>query len=74
MKLSCDTVVVRQHKGCGEQRQAERRIPERLAAVLEEADVLLIGRLEEKSHQTFFRRFSPNRPFGFTASITSTTM
>ena len=57
----------------GEQREHEQAIPERLPAVLDEADVLEVGRLEEEAHQTFLRSFSPNSPFGRTTSMIRTT-
>ena len=56
-----------------EQRGDEQAVPERLPAVLDEADVLEVGRLEEEAHQTFLRSFSPNRPFGRTTSMIRTT-
>jgi hypothetical protein len=65
--------IFRQHEGRGEQGHGQRGVPELLAAVLEQRDVLLVAGFEQEMHQTFFVRFSPNRPLGLTTSITSTT-
>jgi hypothetical protein len=66
--------VLGQQPGRGDQHRTQEAIPEHVAAVLGEGDVLGVAGLEDEAHQTFFRSFSPKRPFGFTISITSTTM
>ena len=67
--------VALQPPGCGDQRQHQQRIPDPVATVLGQHDVLVVARLEDESHAgyTFLRRFSPNRPLGLTISMISTT-
>ena len=57
----------------GEQHEQQHAVPEAMARVLRERDVLVVRGLEQEPH-TFFLRFSPNKPLGFTISIRSTTM
>src|SRR3972149_9643526 len=56
-----------------QQRDAQHGVPELLATVAEEPDVLLIAGPEQKTHQTFFPVGSPNNPLGLITSIASTT-
>ena len=65
-------VLVHQPGRC-EQEQAQQAVPEHMAAVFGQPDVLVVIGLEQESH-TFFRSCSPNRPLGLSTSMSSTTM
>ena len=65
--------VLRHQPGRRQQQQAQQPIPEAMAVVLGQAQVLLVTGLEQKAHQTFFLRRSPNSPLGLTMSMMSTT-
>ena len=55
----------------------QRAVGPRIAAVLEQADVLVVIGLEDRTHrrlQTFLCRLRPNRPSGLTISTTSSRM
>src|SRR5260370_31586435 len=55
----------------------QRAVGPAVAAVLEQADVLVVIGLEDRAHrgfQTFLCRLRPNRPSGLTISTTSSRM
>jgi hypothetical protein len=75
-KVSCASQYSDSSQGAAASSSTSSAVPEALPAVLGERDVLLVAGLEDEAHggaQTFLRIVSPNRPFGLTISITSTT-
>src|SRR5262249_36022054 len=70
-------IIARQQGRQQQNRDGQQAIPHSANTVGEEADVLLVGSLEQETHRrlyTFLRPRVPNRPCGRTASMTNNTM
>ena len=75
MNCSCDITYSPAQQRRGQEQQHEQAVPEPLAAVLEQADVLLVVGLEEEAQGSdlLSSRVSPKMPEGLTSSTASTT-